>query len=185
MAEYEEFTSSQCTAADFNRVITSFVNAAKSRSVTVGENLVTKGTPMLASQIEYYRAQAFNILNYSSFISAITKGTLIQKKHIECISQATSDLNNLLRCRSGCTGNCYSICTGTCTSSCAGSTHHAGSCSGLTWWCSGDCNNYCSGTCSGDCDGTCGRGCNAYCVSSCKNSSTSSTNRLVGTSVSL
>ena len=186
MAEYESFAGKPCTAADFNRVVTALMNALASRGKTAANYpKVSQGGMMFASVIEFYRGLASQTINYSSFIGQITSGMQIRHEQIECLSQATSDLNNLLRCRSGCTGNCHTACTGACTSSCSGSTHHSGSCSYLTWFCSGDCNNSCSGGCSGSCSGTCGQGCSNYCVSSCRNSSTSSANRLSGTYVSV
>ena len=139
------------------------------------------------SKVAVYHRMAvlMAVLNYSSFIGQITSGMLIRHEHIECISQAISDLNKLLRCRSGCTGSCHSECSGACSYSCYGSTHHRGSCSYMTWWCPRDCNDSCSGGCSGYCDGSCGMSCSNYCVFNCKNSSISSSNRLSGTYVSV
>ena len=183
MAEYESFSGKPCYAADFNSLASKLTSALSARGISASLPSVSVGGLMYASQIEALRSAAYNAINYSSFIGQITAGMQIKHEQLECISQAVSDLNNLLRCRSGCTGNCHSACTGACTSSCAGSVHHSGSCSYMTWWCSGDCNNTCSGGCSGSCSGTCGRGCSNYCVSSCKNSSISETNRLTGTYV--
>ena len=185
MAEYESFSGRVCYASDFNRLSSALRSALANRGVSSSLPTVSTGGLMYASQIEALRSAAVNTLNYSSFIGQITSGMLIRHEHMECISQAISDLNNLLRCRSGCTGNCHSSCSGACSSSCYGSTHHRGSCSYMTWWCSGDCNNSCSGGCSGYCDGSCGMGCSNFCVSSCKNSSISSSNRLSGTYVSV
>lgn len=185
MAEYEGFQGKVCTASDFNRLANALKSACKSRGIKISVPNVSNGQPMLASQIESLRSSAYNVINYSAFVGQITAGMRTSHEQIECISQAISDLNNLLRCRSGCSGNCHASCTGSCTTSCSGTTHHYGSCSYMTWFCSGDCNNSCSGNCSGSCAGGCGQGCNNYCVSSCKNSSTSSTNRLAGTTVSV
>lgn len=181
MAEYESFSGKPCYASDFNSLASKLASALSARGISASLPSVSVGGLMYASQIEALRSAAYNAINYSSFIGQITAGMLIKHEQLECISQAVSDLNNLLRCRSGCTGNCHSACT----SSCSGSVHHSGSCSYMTWWCSGDCNNTCSGGCSGSCSGTCGRGCSNYCVSSCKNSSISETNRLTGTYVSV
>lgn len=186
MAEYESFTGKKCYASDFNNLLLELRNALVTRALDMHLFPVQSNKDMMrASSINYLRNTAYDALNYSSFISEATEGMLAKHEYLECISQSISDLNNLLRCRSGCTGNCHSSCTGACTSSCSGSTHHSGSCSYATWFCSGDCNNYCSGGCSGSCEGTCGQGCNNYCVSSCKNSSISSANRLPGTMVSV
>ena len=185
MAEYESFSGRVCSASDFNRLSSALRSALFSRGVSSSLPTVSTGSLMYASQIEALRSAAYNTLNYSSFIGQITSGMLVKHEHMECISQAISDLNNLLRCRSGCIGNCYSSCSGACTSSCSGTVHHSGTCSYMTWWCSGDCNHTCSGGCAGSCSGTCGMGCSNYCVSSCRNSSTSSSNRLSGTYVSV
>lgn len=189
MAEYESFSGKACYASDFNSLASKLASALSARGISASLPSVSVGGLMYAYHIEALRSAAYNALNYSSFIGQITAGMQIKHEQLECISQAVSDLNNLLRCRSGCTGNCHSACTGACTgactSSCSGSVHHSGSCSYMTWWCSGDCNNTCSGGCSGSCSGTCGRGCSNYCVSSCKNSSISETNRLTGTYVSV
>ena len=185
MAEYESFSGRVCSASDFNRLSSALRSALFSRGVSSSLPTVSTGSLMYASQIDALRSAAVNTLNYSSFIGQITSGMLIRHEHMECISQAISDLNNLLRCRSGCIGNCYSSCSGACTSSCSGTVHHSGTCSYMTWWCSGDCNHTCSGGCAGSCSGTCGMGCSNYCVSSCRNSSTSSSNRLSGTYVSV
>lgn len=184
MAEYEGFAGKKCYKSDIIRIIDNILKALEAR----GKAQPYKPKPdqmMFASVIEHYRGLIDQTLNYSSFIGQVTSGMRIDRIHIEGLSQAASDLKNLLRCRSGCTGNCHTSCTGACTSSCSGSSHHSGSCSYMTWFCSGDCNNSCSGGCSGSCEGTCGQGCNNYCVSSCKHSSISSTNRAPGTMVSV
>lgn len=185
MAEYESFVNKPCYASEFRKLSTELINAIRTRGIALAYTSVTERIPMKASDINSMRNAAYNTLNYSSFLSEITSGMQIKHEQLECISQAISDVNNLLRCRSGCTGNCHSSCTGACTSSCSGSNHHRGECSYMTWYCSGDCNHTCSGGCSGSCEGTCGQGCNNYCVSSCKNSSISSNNRLPGTMVSV
>lgn len=183
MAEYESFVNKPCYASDFRRLSTELIDAIKTRGITFIP--VTEKILMEASDINSMRNAAYDTLNYSSFLSEITSGMQIKHEQLECISQAISDVNNLLRCRSGCTGNCHSSCTKECTSSCLGSEHHNGSCSYATWFCSGNCNNHCGAGCSGSCEGTCGQGCSNYCVSSCKNSSISSANRLPGTMVSV
>lgn len=186
MAEYESFAGKKCYSLDFEKLSLDLRKALETRSIEIHLFPVQANKDMMyAAHINYMRNAAYNALNYSSFISEITSGMQIKHEQLECISQAISDVNNLLRCRSGCTGNCHSSCTGACTSSCSGSTHHNGSCSYATWFCSGDCNNHCGAGCSGSCKGTCGQGCNNYCVSSCKNSSISSANRLPGTMVSV
>lgn len=185
MADYESFKSKQCTADDFNRLTQLLKVAMKTRGVDITASSVKPGDKMLASQGNYYRNSANNLLNYSTFIEEIKAGMLIKHEHIECISQAISDINNLLRCRSGCTGNCHTSCSGSCVTGCAGGSQHNGSCSYATWWCSGDCNSSCSGSCGGSCSGSCGNGCNNLCVASCKNSSMNATNRLSGTWVTV
>lgn len=184
MAEYESYINKECKAVDYYRLVQHLRTALSSRGISSSFSDYPDNK-MKASDLELLRSAAYNALNYSSFIGQITAGIKASNSHMACISQAVSDLNNLLRCRSGCTGNCHASCTGACTSSCSGSTHHNGSCSYMTWFCSGDCNNYCAGGCSGSCEGTCGQGCNNYCVSSCQHSSISSTNRLSGTMVSV
>ena len=185
MAEYESFIGKKCYANDFNNLTQQQRNALASRGISKVNIIASQGGEVHHHGINTLIKRAYETLNYSSFISEVTEGMLAKHEYLECISQSISDLNNLLRCRSGCTGNCHSSCTGACTSSCSGSNHHNGSCSYMTWFCSGDCNNYCAGGCSGSCEGTCGQGCNNYCVSSCKNSSISSANRLPGTMVSV
>lgn len=186
MAEYKSLENTPLSAYFFHfEIFIPLMQALSSRGIPVDSYTFGNTQKVSASEVAPLWRVAYDTLNYSSFIESISSTIKIKHQHAECLSQATSDLNNLLRCRSGCTGNCHSSCTGACTSSCSGSTHHSGSCSYATWFCSGDCNNYCAGGCSGSCEGTCGQGCNNYCVSSCKNSSISSANRLPGTMVSV
>ena len=104
MAEYDSYAGRLCYAADFNSLSSRLASALSSRGISSSLPTVSAGSRMYASSIESLRSAAYNALNYSSFIGQITAGMQVKHEHMECISQAISDINNLLRCRSGCTG---------------------------------------------------------------------------------